>query len=937
MALFKRKNENAPGDKTPHFPRLVVRQVIVYEDWYGIDLIFTHLEKDHKNILKAKFEHLPEWFSVEATSRADGDEKMKMLANNWQNAIEIGLLPQDLSKRHVGQQRRFFGLADIDLTSEIEVYEADLVFTLGREFAEKLAGDWYPSTELEFSHLFNFIVYAPIKVGFYGPFKFVLKALTDKFPNHVGNMSELYAARIAAAIAYGYGKIEGSAARGKQAPQEFNGWQLDSLAQIPELSGFRHPTLKTSQYLMRKGGRFLDYLESNHPGLITTYFKIQVLRGADENHHEESLNEDMYLTLQQLTNRILYREAGLSERDRESRKVHLSSKNERHNLRLEREFFSSLGEDEVKAYRNWLEIVIGRNAAVAHFAYHLWRQLPEASLNVNPVMIKTLLNSASEEVQEFIWEAIEKNPALLQVVPTQTIVKVLDEANDHRLAVVLDQVRNFPWVYRPVMNAWIELHLSSKLTERDIKIATSFLLHGWEVIENYAWNDRKPLRNSIFLEVAELTKLQPFEQWKKVLSFYEWNDNQFLALFGIKPNEIYNKGILDVIDIRETEMLAHFSKILVKQLRYQQLDASVNMLMEFFNCTKPGATEIIWRIIGSNLVSAELFTALMGKISVNDPGGAAYLRGVSSALEMGDRKALLQMLTLLSNSAPDMFWRRNKTELQGIFFSWKKFPSFYWENSEKIPSKVFQFFSSFDGLDLMVLEIITPASVARMNNQQVDMFLQIVRKNPNAISKDSLLRAMLVAPSAAINEFAANFVKQENLYGQYWLLMLESNLPISTNAAFLYLETQIEAKNFVEKLLMILDSNNPAARKMGIQLLRRIKSQELLKNVVNALVENRNIDTWREVVAHLELIDDSTKYHEFTNQVFLSRRKGREVKEKLKNGIEELLTEVSHAVEEDTLIRMAHSSVAKDREWALQQIAKGAIQSDEISIEEVWR
>jgi hypothetical protein len=123
---------------------------------------------------------------------------------------------------------------------------------------------------------------------------------------------------------------------------------------------------------------------------------------------------------------------------------------------------------------------------------------------------------------------------------------------------------------------------------------------------------------------------------------------------------------------------------------------------------------------------------------------------------------------------------------------------------------------------------------------------------------------------------------------------------------------------------------------MALTVLSSVKSPAILRSVVDGLVENRNVDTWRVVSKNLELVSSTDKYKEFTSQVFLSRRKARLVKEEVKVDIEELIEDIAEAVEKDTLIRMAHSSVESDRTWALKQIALTGIDIDGVTVERAW-
>jgi hypothetical protein len=136
---------------------------------------------------------------------------------------------------------------------------------------------------------------------------------------------------------------------------------------------------------------------------------------------------------------------------------------------------------------------------------------------------------------------------------------------------------------------------------------------------------------------------------------------------------------------------------------------------------------------------------------------------------------------------------------------------------------------------------------------------------------------------------------------------------------------------------MALDSNNQQARTLAIRVLGAVKTPDSLKQILTALVENRNSDTWNIVSENLKQLADPEKYREFTKNVFLSRRKARAVKEKVKSDLEVFIGEIETAVEKDTLIRMAFSSVARDREWSLKQIALSQIDISGVTVETSWK
>ncbi len=936
MGLFSRKRDaTTPSVEIPaEFHRLSIREARVFTSW-GEGNLFLHCEIHGKNVIKARVQE--NWYEQSLPSREAGRKLMDEIRADWQSAHRSGLLPETV--KIWSYAIKPFGFADVDFTEAPSKYNADFIFALGRDLAEKLEQGWFPRTEADLDLIFNYFAVAPVRVGYFGPFKYVLKALTDAFPDNLPAMETEYASHLAASIAMGYGHIEGFLSRGRKSPEVASDWQIDELRHLPELDGFKYPGLKTVQYLMRKGGRFLDYLESETDPLIATRFKTHLLRGVDIAHQTTELAEENFLQFQQLTTRIIYRDYGLATRDRESRKVELGARYQRHNMVIDPKFVASLSAKEIAVYKSWIADLDGRNIAVTLYALALSQAVPEIEFNWSQSVVRTLINSESEVAQVAVREAINADPSLLRAVPAAMVSEYLDKVDLQYLDAILAEIKSYAnWSYQSTIDHWVTKVLGKKLNERELKIALFFLLNTTGNIVNSAWGEGLPKRNTLFFQVAAQTKLEPFSQWAKYNGFDIWGEPMLLGFFGVKDHDKYPRGLFDVLDIRNQEMLEFFSGVISRVISYSGRDETgLNILKAFYDCPKKGANEIVWYLLGSQAIPAGIQDAFLEHLNTLDPSGSAYLRGIQSAIDINDRTAILRYLTTLSAESKDPFWRRNKGEIESLLISWKAFPAFFWSNLETIPLKIVEKIRKYEGLNAKVLKQITPGSIAHMSAAQVEYFVDMVKENPAICSNVSLLRAMLIAPSSAINEIASQYVKSENKYAAHWLLMLESNLPVSQQAALAYLETQIEGKDFAGKLLMALDSNNNGARRLALSLLSKVKTPSILSSIVDGLVENRNTDTWKVVSKNLELISDVEKYKEFTSQVFLSRRKGRSVKEEIKFDIEELIEDISEAVEKDTLIRMAHSSVASDRDWALKQIALTGVEIDGVTVERTWK
>lgn len=933
MAIFKRKSvEVVPEVSDYEFQPVTVRQVVVFSSWKE-GPTFVHLEKQGENLVKGSI-YGENWFTKKVENREVGDALISSIRDDWKNAISSGLFPEGTTVYCWAV--RGLGFTSVDFSEKPEDFSSDYVFSLGRELAEKIRGGWYPETDVELYLVFNYFVLAPIRVGFFGPFKYILKTLSDRFPEFCADKSPLFVSRVSAALGFGYGRVDAFATRGKRAPEETNDWNVDSIYTLPELTGFKFPHLKTMQFLMRKSLRFLDYLESEQDSVVVSRFKSHALWSADMWHQSSGKPEESYLVYQQLVCRIVYGESGLATRDRDSRKIELATRKERHNLQLDKDFVKQLSEDEVAIYKRCIEAFQGNNSAIAHFALSMSEIFP-IEFNWNEKTIAILFTSESEIVRKAIWEAIDAKPSLLRSIPTHSLLEFFDSTDEKRIEVFLSDFRSAHWAYGEVMNLWVANHLNKKLSERDLHIATTFLQVGWSSISNDMWGSNPPNRDTLFIQVASQSKLQPFDAWAKCISIYFWNEDDFLGLFGVKASTKFTRGILDVVDVRNPEMLDFFAKEIADFVRYANDNRVINVLSAFDESSKKGATELAWKVLSGQMMDQGKVLAFLDYLNGKDPSGAPYLKGIGFAVQNGDKAAVLQFLISLSTESNETFWRRNKTEVEEILMKWKDFPLFFWENAQSIPVRTSERIRKFEGLSNKILKLISPSSIARMNEEQIIHFLEMVKANNDVFTNTSLLRAMLLAPSAPINELAATHVKDENKYSTHWLLMLESNLPVSQQAALRYLESQVEAKDFSSKLLMALDSNNVGARKLALSVLSTIKAPTILRKVVDGLVENRNTDTWRVVSKNLELVSHTDKYKEFTSQVFLSRRKGRKVKEEIKFDIEELIEDISEAIEKDTLIRMAHSSVARDRDWALKQIALSDIRIEGITVENTWK
>jgi len=328
---------------------------------------------------------------------------------------------------------------------------------------------------------------------------------------------------------------------------------------------------------------------------------------------------------------------------------------------------------------------------------------------------------------------------------------------------------------------------------------------------------------------------------------------------------------------------------------------------------------------------------ILGLLQISDPTGNEVLQFLATELEKSNTEILIEFLGILERDSFATFWRKNANEIEQLLISSPSFPRFFWVNADAIPLAVRERILGFRDFGLRVLESVQPSSIGKMTAVQEELLIKWLKKHNQILKQERILRALLGASNLKVNQIASEHVKNSSQLPYYWLVMLESNLPYPQSVALAYLESKIGDSEFADTLLMALDSNNEQARTLAIGVLSAVKNTEVLKQILRALVENRNSDTWNIVSRNLEKLDDAKKFHEFTRQVFLSRRKARAVKEEIKSNVDTLIENIESAVEQDVLIRMALSSVNKDREWALKRIALHQAQVAGVTIENSWK
>ncbi len=196
---------------------------------------------------------------------------------------------------------------------------------------------------------------------------------------------------------------------------------------------------------------------------------------------------------------------------------------------------------------------------------------------------------------------------------------------------------------------------------------------------------------------------------------------------------------------------------------------------------------------------------------------------------------------------------------------------------------------------------------------------------------DQLETLILVAsnPVAAIRLWGLRRVRERGLNVAIALRLMESGLPQPFALGREYFESAPrESQNEREYALALCDSPNTQVQQYGREFVQRRASTLLDDALLQNLLEHSDaqMQHWAaEQVAQ----NTNVQTREFDAAVLRGRGRARKAKESVKRRLDQTTVE-SSTLETGALLELARGNTVRDREWALQQLAKRALSGQEI-------
>jgi hypothetical protein len=228
--------------------------------------------------------------------------------------------------------------------------------------------------------------------------------------------------------------------------------------------------------------------------------------------------------------------------------------------------------------------------------------------------------------------------------------------------------------------------------------------------------------------------------------------------------------------------------------------------------------------------------------------------------------------------------------------------------------------------------------VKQLSRAQADYLLRALRLAPSRLlGENTFAVSCAICPYPELQQFAIAKLEARGLIKVMYVPLAESGMPAATAAAERYIASVTDRAELTKAVVTICDSGRAATRASGLRFLAQFSDRIDMNAVMAALAEHTAPDVAAVVaewVASGLAVRRETLQH-FDNRVLKTRRVGRKAKELVKNRLGARAPEGAVSIEVDlqidgrrieALLDLARGASLRDREWALQQLARLALE-----------
>ena len=228
--------------------------------------------------------------------------------------------------------------------------------------------------------------------------------------------------------------------------------------------------------------------------------------------------------------------------------------------------------------------------------------------------------------------------------------------------------------------------------------------------------------------------------------------------------------------------------------------------------------------------------------------------------------------------------------------------------------------------------------VKRLGQVQADYLMRALRTAPSRLLEDKTFAvSCAICAHPDLQQFAIAKLEARGLIKSVFVPLAESGMPAATAAADRYIASVKDQAELTKAVVTICDSGRAATRASGLRFLAQFSDRIDMNAAMAALAEHTAPDVAAVVaewVASGLAVRRETLQH-FDNRVLRTRRVGRKAKELVKNRLGTRAPEGTASIASnleidgrriEALLDLARGASLRDREWALQQLARLALE-----------
>lgn len=346
--------------------------------------------------------------------------------------------------------------------------------------------------------------------------------------------------------------------------------------------------------------------------------------------------------------------------------------------------------------------------------------------------------------------------------------------------------------------------------------------------------------------------------------------------------------------------------------------------------------------IERHVSAAELLSSLVVAIAVAAPKVAEGM--LWSLAAKGDSERTLNTLDLVMATMAEGAWATRPTVLQKLVSLDPAVTRLVWALLERGQlSAVARIHVASRHLANAMVEAVQSEEILTLGTARADYLAQALRAAPSRLYQErGFAVSCATCPHPGLQQLAIARLEARRLLEPVFVSLAESGMPVAVAAAERYIDSIKDSSALTKAVITVCDSGVGATRAIGLNLIEQQPDRLDLNALLAALTEHTSPDV-TAVVARFAAVGLAIKrdaLDQFDNRVLKTRRVGRRAKELVMTRLgtsapEGTVSVGAHQRSDEqriqALIDMARGSSLRDRDWALQQLARLVLDGHPVS------